>query len=68
MVPPGNAADFAELVPAIADAIGRTGMIADWVSTDDRYASAKGRDNVLVMKVKDISIRGAKGKEVDYPR
>jgi hypothetical protein len=27
------------------------------VSTDDGYASAKGRDEVLAMKVKDISIR-----------
>ena len=67
IVPQGNAADSAELVPAIADAIGRTGVIADWVSTDDGYASAKGRDDVLAMKVKDISISGAKGKKLTAP-
>ena len=67
IVPQGNAADSAELVPAIADAIGRTGVIADGVSTDDGYASAKGRDDVLAMKVKDISISGAKGKKLTAP-
>jgi hypothetical protein len=67
IVPQGNAADSAELVPAIVDAIGRTGVIADWVSTDDGYASAKGRDDVLAMKVKDISISGAKGKKLTAP-
>ena len=67
IVPQGNAADSAELVPAIADSMARTGVIADWVSTDDGYASAKGRDDVLAMKVKDISISGAKGKKLTAP-
>ena len=67
IVPQGNAADSAELVPAIADSMARTGVIADGVSTDDGYASAKGRDDVLAMKVKDISISGAKGKKLTAP-
>ena len=36
----------------------------EWVSTDDGYASAKGRDEVLGMGVGDLSISGAKGKKL----
>jgi len=43
-------------------------VIADWVSTDDGYASAKGRDDVLAMKVKDIRISEAKGTTLTAPR
>ena len=64
IVPEGNAADSIELVPAIRESIKRTGVIAALVSTDDGYASAKGRDEVLGMKVKAISISGAKGKKL----
>ena len=64
IVPEGNAADSIELVPAIRASIKRTGVIAALVSTDDGYASAKGREEVLDMGVKDISISGAKGKKL----
>jgi IS5 family transposase len=67
IVPRGNAADSIELVPAISDSIARTGVIAELVSTDDGYASAKGRDELLGMKVKNISISGAKGKKLTDP-
>ena len=67
LVPQGNAADAVELVPAIGDSIRRTGVVAGSVSTDDGYASAKGRDAVLGMGVKDISISGAKGKKLTAP-
>lgn len=67
IVPQGNAADSNELAPAISDSIARTGIVAEWVSTDDGYASAKGRDEVLGMGVKDISISGAKGKKLTDP-
>lgn len=63
-VPEGNTSDSTELVSAIRNSIKRTGVIADLVSTDDGYASAKGRDEILAMKVKDISISGAKGKKI----
>ena len=63
-VPQGNTADSSELVPAIADSIRRTGVVPGWVSTDDGYASAKGRAEVLGLGVKDISISGAKGKKL----
>ena len=39
IVPQGNAADAVELAPAISDSIRRAGVVADWVSTDDGYAS-----------------------------
>ena len=67
IVPQGNAADSIELVPAIRDSIRRTGVIAELVSTDDGYASAKARKEVLGMGVKDISISGAKGKKLTDP-
>jgi IS5 family transposase len=67
IVPEGNAADSIKLEPAIRDSIGRTGVIATLVSTDDGYASAKGRDELRAMGVKDISISGAKGKKLTDP-
>lgn len=67
LVPQGNAADAVELVPAISDSIRRTGVVAVSVSTDDGYASAKGRDEVLSLGVKDVSISGAKGKKLTDP-
>ncbi len=67
LVPEGNAADSANLVPAIRDAINRTGVVAELVSTDDGYASAEGRNELRKMKVKYISISGAKGKKLTDP-
>lgn len=64
IVPEGNAADSGKLVQAISESIKRTGVIAELVSTDDGYASAKGRNEVLGMKVKHLSISGAKGKKL----
>ena len=64
VVPEGNAADSTELAPSIRDSIQRTGVVAELVSTDDGYASAKGRDEVLGMGVKALSISGAKGKKL----
>ena len=66
-VPQGNAADCGELVPAIADSIRRTTVVPALVSTDDGYASAKGRDEVLGLGVKTLSISGAKGKKLTDP-
>ena len=68
IVPQGNAADSIKLEPAIRDSIERTGVIAQLVSTDDGYASAKGRDELLEMGVKTISISGAKGKKLTAPQ
>jgi hypothetical protein len=67
LVPEGNAADASMLVESIMDAFSRTGVIANSVSTDDGYASAKGRDILLALGVKTISISGAKGKKLTTP-
>jgi transposase, IS5 family len=64
IVSEGNVSDSIQLVPAIRDSIKRTGVIAELVSTDDGYASGKGRDEVLDMGVKHISISGSKGKKL----
>jgi IS5 family transposase len=63
-VPKGNAADSAMLLPSIKESIDRTGVVAELVSTDDGYASAKGRENLLDLGVKHISISGAKGRRL----
>ena len=63
----GDAADSIKLKPAIEDAIRRTGVIAQLVSTDDGYASAARRDALLRMGVKDVSVSGAKGKNLTPP-
>jgi hypothetical protein len=64
LVPEGNASDAIKLVPTIRDSISSTGVIPELVSTDDGYASAKGRAEVKGMGVKDVSISGAKGKKL----
>ena len=67
LVPEGNAADASMLVESVMDAFSRTGVIANSVSTDDGYASAKGRDELLELGVKTVSISGAKGKKLTTP-
>ncbi len=64
IVPEGNAADSGQLVPALVESMERTGVIAALVSTDDGYASKAGRDELLEMGVKDVSISGSKGKRL----
>ena len=66
-VPQGNTADCSELEPAIAASARRTGVVPELVSTDDGYASAKGREAVLALGVGDISISGSKGKKLTSP-
>ena len=67
IVPQGNASDSVKFAPAIRDSIARTSVVPNLVSTDDGYASAQGRAEVLAMGVKDISISGAKGKRLTDP-
>ncbi len=67
LVPEGNAADSTQLVPAIIDSIQRTGVIPEIVSTDDGYASAKGRKELLDLGVRIVSISGAKGRKLTDP-
>lgn len=62
-VPEGNAADSTEFAPVVEMAMERTGVVADLVSGDDGYATSKGRDKLIEMGVKTVSISGAKGKK-----
>jgi hypothetical protein len=66
-VPRGNTAACTELQPAIGNAVGRTGVTPDMVSTDDGYASRKGRQDLLDMGIADVSISGSKGKKLTDP-
>lgn len=67
IVEQGNPADSVKLVQAIRDAITRTGIMAELVSSDDGYASRKGRDELLAMGVKSVSMSGAKGRKLTAP-
>ncbi len=67
IVPEGNVSDAIEFVPAVADSIRRTGVVAEMVSSDDGYASTDGRDQLLDMGITDVSISGAKGKKLTDP-
>lgn len=64
IVPEGNAADSTQLVPALTESMERTCVIAALVSTDDGYSSKAGRDALLDLGVKNVSISGAKGKRL----
>jgi len=66
-VPQGNTADCSELDPAISASARRTGVVPELVSTDDGYASVKGREAVRALGVLDISISGSKGKKLTAP-
>ena len=57
-------ADCTELTPAIGQALKRTGITPDMVSTDDGYASAQGRQALLDMGIPEISMSGSKGKKL----
>jgi IS5 family transposase len=65
IVPEGNAADSAMLVPVVEDHIDKSGIVPVSVSTDDGYSSEAGR-RVLIsqLKVKNVSINGAKGRRI----
>ena len=64
LVPEGNAADSELLLLMVLDHLQRTGVIPNLVSTDDGYASAKGRNDVINLGVNYVSISGSKGKKL----
>jgi len=63
-VPEGNAADSPQLVPMVQQHIRRTCVIPGMVGTDDGYASAAGKNDVVDMGVENVSINGAKGRRI----
>ena len=63
-VPQGNAADAPQLVSLVEDVHQHTGVLPQQVSVDDGYASEEGRNKLLEAGVKEVSISGAKGKQL----
>lgn len=64
IVKEGNPADRGELIPLFNDVVRRTGVVPGVVSTDDGYASKKGRNNLLGHGVGVMSISGVWGKKL----
>ena len=64
VLPRGNAADSRHLVAMIKEQITNTGVISAMTSADDGYSSQEGREEVLGLGVKVVSISGAKGKKL----
>ena len=60
----GNVSDSAYLFPLVKKHKGSTGIIPDFVSTDDGYSSKKGRDDCLAFGVKHVCLSGAVGKGI----
>src|ERR1700736_1935455 len=64
VLPRGNAADAPHLVPMLKQQITNTGVIPSMASVDDGYSSQQGREELLGLGVKVVSIGGAKGKKI----
>jgi hypothetical protein len=64
VLPRGNAADSRHLVAMVKEQITNTGVIPAMTSADDGYSSQEGREEVLGLGVKVVSISGAKGKRL----
>jgi hypothetical protein len=48
----------------VKEQITNTGVIPSMASADDGYSSQQGREEVLRLGVKVVSISGAKGKKI----
>jgi hypothetical protein len=64
VLPRGNAADSPHLAPMVKEQITNTAIIPSMASVDDGYSSQQGREEVLRLGVKVVSISGAKGKKI----
>ncbi|NQT20800.1 MAG: transposase [Planctomycetes bacterium] len=62
LVPEGNAADSAMLVPLVFEAIDITGVVPELGSFDDGYTSKKGLEKLQELGLQDVSFSGSKGK------
>jgi hypothetical protein len=63
-LPRCNTADSLHLVTMVREQIANTGMIPSMASADDGYSSQLGRNEVLGLGLKVVSIGGAKGKKI----
>ena len=63
-LPRGNTADSLHLVTMVKEQIANTAIIPSIASADDGYSSQLGRNEVLGLGLKVVSIDGAKGKKI----
>jgi hypothetical protein len=64
VLPRGNAADSPHFVAMVKEQITNTGVIPSMASADDGYSTQQGREEVLGLGLKVVSISGAKGKKL----
>jgi hypothetical protein len=64
VLPRGNAADSPHFATMVKEQITNTGVTPSMASADDRYSTQHGRDEVLGLGLKVVSISGAKGKKI----
>jgi len=64
VLPRGNAADSPHLFTMVKEQITNTGITPSMASADDGYSTQQGREEVLGLGLKVVSISGAKGKKL----
>ncbi len=64
LFPEGNTSDAAELIPVLEQAIERTGVVPEMLSTDDGYPSEENLEWLQKTGVKINSFNGAKGRKL----
>ena len=64
VLPRGNAADSPHLVSMVKEQITNTGVMPSTASADDGYSTQQGREEVIDLGLKVVSISGAKGKKL----
>ena len=64
VLPRGNAADSPHFATMVKEQITNTGVIPSMASADDGYSTGAGREEVLSLGLKVVSISGAKGKKL----
>ena len=64
VLPRGNAADSPHFAVMVKEQITNTGITPSMASADDGYSTQQGREEVLGLGVKVVSISGAKGKKL----
>jgi hypothetical protein len=64
VLPRGNAADSPHFATMVKEQITNTGVTPSMASADDGYSTQQGREEVLGLGLKVVSISGAKGKKL----
>ena len=64
LIETGNGSDSSNLFPLTKRHFENTGVIPDFISTDDGYSSDAGRIECLDFGVKDVCFSGAVGKKI----